>query len=210
MSRHPLSRRGAEQLLPGPSFPDSPIRVEVVHYTTPTGPSLRVELSPSSDVDGVVIVARDPEGRIAVVRQYRAPVDGFVWELPRGLGTTGSPPADAAQELEEETGARARHLEVLGRIHPDSGVQRQRVAVVRAWVDEARTRPVDVEEIATAAWWEPGQLQQAVADGVLCDGISLAALHLDHCTPRPVPHRRDGATDPAGDPRRGTSGDATG
>lgn len=196
MSRHPLSRRSTEQLLPGPAFPDSPIRVEVVRYVTPTGPTLRVELSPSSDVDGVVIVARDPEDRIAVVRQYRAPLDDFAWELPRGLGTTGSAPTDATQELAEETGARAQHLEVLGRIHPDSGVQRQRVVVVRAWVDEARTRPTDVEEIATAAWWEPARLQRAVADGVLRDGISLAALHLDHCTPRREPDRQDTPADP--------------
>ena len=184
MSRHQLSRRDAQQLLPGPPLPDSPIRVEVVRYDTPTGPTLRVELSPSSDVDGVVIVARDPDERIAVVRQFRAPVGDYVWELPRGLGTTGSAAVDAAQELEEETGARALRLEVLGRIHPDSGVQRQRVAVVRAWVDEASTRPVDVEEISSAAWWEPARLRDAITEGVLCDGISLAALHLDHCAPR--------------------------
>ena len=184
MSSHPLSRRSSEQLVPGPALPNSPIRVEVVHYDGATGPVARVELSPSSDIDGVVVVARDHLERIAVVRQFRSAVDRFLWELPRGLGATGSAVQDARRELEEETGARALRLEVLGHLHPDAGVQRQRMLVVRAWVDEASTRPVDVEEISSAAWWEPARLRDAITEGVLCDGISLAALHLDHCAPR--------------------------
>lgn len=210
MSGHPWSRRSAVQVLPGPALPDSPIRVEVVHYVGPTGPIARVELSPSSDIDGVVVVARDLDGRIAVVQQYRSAVDRTLWELPRGLGSTGSPQADARRELQEETGALAHRLEVLGPIHPDAGVQRQQLAVVRAWVHEPSTRPVDVDEIAAAAWWDPRRLQQAVADGVLCDGISLAALQLDTCTPLRVPNRQDRAADSSPDPRGATPGDPAG
>ncbi len=183
MSRSRLCRQDSEQLLPGPAFPTSPIRVEVVHYLGVDGPTDRVQISPADARPGVVVVAREPGERIAVIRQFRAALDAEVWELPRGLGSSGSPAQDAARELEEETGARAHHLEPLGHIHPDPGVQRQQMVVVRARVPEATTQPSDVEEIAEVAWWTPGELCEAVRTGVLRDGISLAALHVDAVMP---------------------------
>lgn len=181
MSRSPLTRVGATRLLPGPALPGSPIRVEVVRYLGADGEVDRVELSPTDDRTGVVVLARDPDQRLAVVRQYRATRDAAVWELPRGFGSSASPTEDAARELAEETGARAVRLALLGLIHPDTGVQRQQVAVVRAHVEHPSTTPTDLEEIAAVAWWCPQQLRAAVVDGRVRDGISLAALHLDAC-----------------------------
>lgn len=53
----------------------------------------------------VGIVARDAEGRVLLVRQWRHAVDRALWEIPAGTLGRGEDPAEAARrELSEETG----------------------------------------------------------------------------------------------------------
>ncbi len=57
--------------------------------------------------DGIVIypVYRPDPDRIVMLRQFRYPVNGYVYELPAGLIDEGEAPMDAAtRELREETG----------------------------------------------------------------------------------------------------------
>ena len=35
--------------------------------------------------DYIAIVARTPDGRIPIVRQYRPALEGYTWELPAGM-----------------------------------------------------------------------------------------------------------------------------
>jgi ADP-ribose pyrophosphatase len=60
----------------------------------------------------VVIMAIDrsrAEPRVLLARQYRYPVNGYIWELPAGRIDNGEKPLVAAKrELIEETGYRAR------------------------------------------------------------------------------------------------------
>jgi ADP-ribose pyrophosphatase len=54
--------------------------------------------------DYLAILARTPDGRIPLVRQYRPAMEGFTWELPAGLLEEGEDAAAAAaRELLEET-----------------------------------------------------------------------------------------------------------
>jgi ADP-ribose pyrophosphatase len=52
----------------------------------------------------VAVVALDGEDRVVLVRQYRHPVGGYLWELPAGLrDEDGEPPLETAKrELAEE------------------------------------------------------------------------------------------------------------
>ncbi|MGY1667411.1 NUDIX domain-containing protein [Geodermatophilus sp. SYSU D00696] len=52
----------------------------------------------------VAVVALDDEGRVVLLRQYRHPVGGYLWELPAGLrDAEGEAPLTTAQrELAEE------------------------------------------------------------------------------------------------------------
>ena len=55
--------------------------------------------------DYVAIVARTPDGRIPIVRQYRPALETFTWELPAGLVEHDEDPAESCRrELLEETG----------------------------------------------------------------------------------------------------------
>ena len=65
--------------------------------------------------DYLAIVARTPDGRIPIVRQYRPAIEAFSWELPAGLVDPGEQPIDSARrELMEETGYPARAIHPLG------------------------------------------------------------------------------------------------
>jgi ADP-ribose pyrophosphatase len=69
--------------------------------------------------DYVAIVAALPDGRIAIVRQYRPALESFTWELPADLVDTGENPAVSCQrKLLEETGLTAHTVHALGSFAP--------------------------------------------------------------------------------------------
>jgi ADP-ribose pyrophosphatase len=58
---------------------------------------------------GAVAIVPLLDGKVLLVRQYRAPIDKEIWELPAGTIEPGEEPLECAKrELEEETGYRAR------------------------------------------------------------------------------------------------------
>jgi ADP-ribose pyrophosphatase len=70
-------------------------------------------------LDFVVIVAVTPEGRMLLVRQYRAAVANVTLELPAGHLDPGETPEQAARrELLEETGYEADTFRLLGALSP--------------------------------------------------------------------------------------------
>jgi 8-oxo-dGTP pyrophosphatase MutT (NUDIX family) len=65
--------------------------------------------------DYLAIVARLPDGRIPLVRQYRPAVERFTLELPAGLLESDEDASAACvRELFEETGCVARSITLLG------------------------------------------------------------------------------------------------
>lgn len=63
-----------------------------------------------------------PGGKIVLVRQYRYPVDTWLWEIPAGLLEPNESPDDcAARELIEETGYKAGNLSLIVTLHNASG-----------------------------------------------------------------------------------------
>lgn len=69
--------------------------------------------------DYIAIVAMTPDGKIAVVRQYRPAVERFTWELPAGLVDQGEAAAETCRrELMEETGFPTLAVHDLGTFAP--------------------------------------------------------------------------------------------
>jgi 8-oxo-dGTP pyrophosphatase MutT (NUDIX family) len=69
--------------------------------------------------DYIAIVARTPDGRIPIVRQYRPALERHTWELPAGMTEEGEDPAETCRrELMEETGFPAQAVHALGSYAP--------------------------------------------------------------------------------------------
>ena len=94
--------------------------VEVDKRRFPNGREHDVEIVRHSA--SVVLIPIDGDGRIILVKQYRAPLDRDTWELPAGGINPGeSAEAAAARECEEEIGLVPAALERLGSWYPTPG-----------------------------------------------------------------------------------------
>jgi 8-oxo-dGTP pyrophosphatase MutT (NUDIX family) len=82
----------------------------------------------------VAVVAVLDDDRIVLVRQYRAPVDAEILELPAGIrDVADEPPRDTARrELIEETGYRAGRIEPLTRFVNSVGFSDEEIEIFLA------------------------------------------------------------------------------
>jgi ADP-ribose pyrophosphatase len=86
-------------------------------------------------IKAAVILAIE-DGHIILVEQYRVPLGRNCLELPAGL--IGDEEADeatetaAARELEEETGYRAKHIEVIDDFYSSPGMVSESFTFIRA------------------------------------------------------------------------------
>jgi ADP-ribose pyrophosphatase len=83
---------------------------------------LRQELDLVEHGGATAIVARDSQGRVLLVKQYRAAASDWMLEIPAGRLEAGEDPLVCAQrELEEETGYRADEWKLLRAFLPATG-----------------------------------------------------------------------------------------
>ncbi|WNV77593.1 NUDIX hydrolase [Geodermatophilus sp. DSM 44513] len=85
-------------------------------------------------IGAVAVAAVDDEGRIVLVRQYRHPVRGYLWELPAGLRDADgeAPLATARRELAEEAGLAAERWSLLATSYSTPGFCTEQVLVYLA------------------------------------------------------------------------------
>jgi ADP-ribose pyrophosphatase len=90
----------------------------------------------------VVIVPIERDGRVVLIRQYRAPLGRELWELPAGSLDAGeSAEAAARRECEEEIGLVPQRIERLGGLYPTPGYCDEEMIFFRA--SELREPPND-------------------------------------------------------------------
>jgi ADP-ribose pyrophosphatase len=82
----------------------------------------------------VGVVPLHDDGTVTLVRQYRAAVDGDLWEVPAGLRDVEGEPTEltAGRELAEEAGLRAERLDHLVTFHNSPGFSDEVVVVYLA------------------------------------------------------------------------------
>lgn len=89
-------------------------------------------------IRAAAIVAIDDEGHVLLVEQYRVPLGRVCLEIPAGLigDHEGQEDEDATtaaiRELEEETGYRAGHMEVIGEFYSSPGMVSEAFTLLRA------------------------------------------------------------------------------
>ena len=94
--------------------------VEVENRRHPNGKTHEVAIV--RHAPSVVLIPMEDDGRVVMVKQYRAPLDRETWELPAGSVDPGERAEDAARrECEEEIGRVPEQIERLGAWYPVPG-----------------------------------------------------------------------------------------
>ncbi|CAM3110174.1 NUDIX domain-containing protein [Stackebrandtia soli] len=131
----------------------------------------------------VAVVALDDAGRVLLVRQYRAPVGRFLWELPAGLrDVDGEDPSETARrELAEEADLLAGSMEPLLDVFASPGCSDERIQIYLARgltavpSEQAHTRTHEEAELETR-WWDLDEALAAIADGRIRNNICVSGL----------------------------------
>jgi len=125
----------------------------------------------------VVMIAELPDGRLLFERQFRYPLDRVFLELPAGKIHPGEDILlTARRELQEETGYVAADWHYLGVIHPCIGYSDERIEIFFARGLSQVGRALDDGEFLEVHEMQIGEAFEAVRDGRLTDGKTLAAL----------------------------------
>lgn len=129
--------------------------VEVGRRTFPNGSEHEVEIV--RHAPSVVLIPFEHDGRVVIVRQYRAPLDRETWEFPAGRLNEGESADDAARrECEEEIGFVPKRLERLCALYPAPGFCDEELIFFRASdlqppAADSRHKPDEDEDITTRA-----------------------------------------------------------
>lgn len=129
----------------------------------------------------VAVVARDEQGRIALVRQYRHPIGRRLLELPAGLldGGPGESPLQAAQrELAEEADLAAATWHTLVDLDSSPGFTDEAIRVFYAeGLSVVDGGPREHEEADLAVVWTGlDDAVAAVLNGEIVNAIAAAGI----------------------------------
>jgi len=128
----------------------------------------------------VAVLAIQDDGRIVLVRQYRYPVDAFVWELPAGRLDAGESPEEAAQrELQEEIGFKAGQLQKMAFFHTTPGFCDESMHVFRATGLVASKAKGDEDERIEVQAFALADLEAMIDRGEVREGKTLVAILLE-------------------------------
>lgn len=124
-----------------------------------------------------VMLARDRQGRVLLIRQFRMPTRKRLWELPAGTRDPGETPLQTARrELVEETGLRARRWRKLLQFYPSPGFCSEEMSVYLAEdLTEGEASPEPYEKIVKR-WFDWKEALEMVAKGRIRDSKTIIAL----------------------------------
>jgi ADP-ribose diphosphatase len=155
--------------------------VEVDRRRFPNGTEHEVEIvrhSPS-----VVIIPFEDDGRVVVIKQYRAPLDREIWEFPAGRVNDGESAEDAARrECEEEIGRAPQRVERIGGFYPAPGFCDEeliffRVSDLRQPAPDSTRKPDEDEDIQSRSM-TVADVRLMLAQGEIVDLKTAYAITL--------------------------------
>ncbi len=117
---------------------------------------------------------------VFLVRQYRAPIDAFLWEIPAGKrDVAGEPPEiTATRELEEEIGMRPGKLEHLIDLHHSPGFcdELQNIFLATELTDVGRRVDSIEEQYMDVERFPFDEAITMALDGTITDGKSIVGI----------------------------------
>lgn len=135
----------------------------------------------------VNVIARAPDDRILLVRQWRYGIGAPTLEIPGGMVEEGEDPREAAgRELLEETGYRAGSVVYLGEVEPNPAFITNRCFTFVADELERIGEPEgDGEEELTVESATLAEIPQLILSGAIRHSLVIAAFYLFEHAGRP-------------------------
>jgi ADP-ribose pyrophosphatase len=134
----------------------------------------KIERSIIRHPGSAVMMAIDERQRFLLVRQFRLPANGMLWELPAGKfdpGETGL--TTAKRELKEETGHTAEHWKLLVTYYPSPGFLAEKMELFQATgLTQGEATPMDDERIEVG-WFTAEELDRMILADEIHDGKTL-------------------------------------
>lgn len=123
------------------------------------------------------VLARLPDGRFVLVRQFRKPVEREVLEIVAGLLEEGeSPEACARREVREETGHDVDRLVRLGTVCPSVGCMDEHIQLFYARLkDGPAETSLDHDEHVEPVLLTAEEINDLIRRGAIEDSKTLAA-----------------------------------
>lgn len=119
------------------------------------------------------------DGKVVLVRQYRALFDRVSLELPGGGGGKKERPVTVAKrEFFEETGYRASQAKEIGVWATDSSIMDEAVHTFLLTGLKKGKKVHDPEEQTELVFMTPEEVDRAIASGKIWHGQSIVAWHL--------------------------------
>lgn len=124
------------------------------------------------------VVPVDDEGRLIMVKQYRNALERYTLEIPAGgLQTPQEPTLDAAvRELEEETGYKAEHVEMLISIYTTVAFCNEKIDIYLATGLTPGKQHLDEDEYVQVGAYTVEKLTKMIFAGEIQDSKTVAAI----------------------------------
>lgn len=127
--------------------------------------------------DAAAIIPVLPNGKIAMVRQYRLAVDKWTLELPAGKLDKGDDFFSCAKrELEEEAGYKSDNIEFLCDVYTAAAFCSEIVRIYVATDLKKGTQHFDEDEEVMVEEWSIEDLKKEIYEGRLKDGKTVSGI----------------------------------
>lgn len=131
------------------------------------------------ETNGAVMIARRPDGKIALLRIFRHGPRALSLELPRGGRKAGETTAQTAlREVEEEIGLKPEKLKSLGKISPDTSTVSGNAEAFQCDIPDGAHIKRNYEQIQELCFLTEDELRAEIARGGITDGYTLSAMCL--------------------------------
>ena len=123
------------------------------------------------------ILAKLPNGKFLIEKQYRYPYDEVIFEFPAGKCDKGEDPLiTAKRELEEETGYLANNIEYIGEIYPSCAYTDEIIYLYYATNLVKTHQHLDENEAVEVLEVTLDEIKELLNSGALKDAKSVCAI----------------------------------
>jgi ADP-ribose pyrophosphatase len=126
---------------------------------------------------GVVAIPVLENGKLVLIRQFRYPLQKYIYELPAGKLDSGQPPMETMhRELEEETGYRAADMKPLSSFYTSPGFCNEVIHLFLATGLTAAAQRLEEGEHITVESFTIAECLRMIESGEIADAKTILGI----------------------------------